>query len=113
MKLLFDQNISYRILKKLSSYFPKSAQIKRLGLDGSTDRQIWYYAKSKGYTIVTYDGDFCDIAALKGSPPKIIWLRIGNVDTTTMSKLLIKKSELIKDFIEKEENKDWACLEIK
>lgn len=45
MKLLFDQNISFRILRIISPLFPEAKQIRELGLEGYTDRQIWDYAK--------------------------------------------------------------------
>ena len=78
MKLLFDQNISFRVIKKISQFYPEAQQIRALGLENSTDIQIWEYAKRNGYSIVSYDADYFDIASLKGHPPKIVWLRIGN-----------------------------------
>ena len=113
MKLLFDQNISYRILKNLSSNFNGSSQVRELGLENCSDRQTWKYAKLNGFTIVTYDADFKDIAILKGYPPKIIWLRTGNLETKDLAELLTYKFLLINNFIENEENENWACLEIK
>lgn len=47
MKLLFDQNISYRIIKKICNYYPESKQIRELKLENSSDIQIWMYSKKK------------------------------------------------------------------
>ena len=58
MKLLFDQNISYRITKTIADQFPNAKQVKELGLENSTNLEIWEYAKSNGFTIVTFDSDF-------------------------------------------------------
>ena len=58
MKLLFDQNISRKILPLISEKFPNSDQVYRLGLQESNDDEIWDYAKRNGYTIVTKDSDF-------------------------------------------------------
>lgn len=67
MKLLFDQNISFRTL---------------------------HY----------------DLAIIKGIPPKIIWLRIGNATSLKISHILIQNKELIYDFTDvRNEN---ACLEL-
>ena len=33
MKLLFDQNISHRILHRLEDIYPEAAQVKNLGLE--------------------------------------------------------------------------------
>lgn len=54
MKLLFDQNISFRVIKKISRFFPNAKQVKELGLENSADMQIWEYAKDQEFTIVTF-----------------------------------------------------------
>ena len=40
------------------------------------------------YTLVTLDGDFRDISALHGAPPKVVWLRCGNQPTAVVADLL-------------------------
>lgn len=78
MKLLLDQNISFRVAGLLRNIYPFVDQVKALGLSDASDIDIWTYALINDYTIITFDSDFIDIATLKGSPPKIIWLRYGN-----------------------------------
>jgi predicted nuclease of predicted toxin-antitoxin system len=111
MKLLFDQNISFRIVKSILKYYPESKQVSELGLDNYSDIKIWKYAKTNDYSIVTFDGDFKDLATLYGHPPKIIWLRFGNTSTKNIAELLKSKQEIIKDFLQKENYKDISCLE--
>lgn len=108
MKFLFDQNISFRIVKLISNEFPESAQVRELGLEGSSDLEIFNYALEHNFVIVTFDSDFCDLNMVKGSPPKIIWIRIGNSTTKEIYKLIIEKKELIKIFV----SNDFGCLEI-
>ena len=108
MKLLFDQNISFRLIKRISSLYPNAKQVRELGLENSTDNEIFDYAKKNGYSIVTFDSDFCDLNILKGFPPKIIWLRTRNTTTTNLEIILKNKHELIKSFIKT----DFGCLEI-
>lgn len=62
MKLLFDQNISHRLVTRLKDIFPESRQIRDLDLENSTDKQIWEYAKEYDFTIVTFDDDFYDFS---------------------------------------------------
>lgn len=112
MKLLFDQNISFRILRIISPLFPEAKQIRELGLEGYTDKQIWDYAKKNHYTIVTFDADFYDLSNLYGHPPKIIWLRTGNRKTEDLAELLVSKFDLIQDFVKNPSYKEIACVEI-
>lgn len=72
MKLLFDQNISYKIVKRLQQNFPQCAYFSQLGLVNAKDISIWNYAKENGCCIVTFDYDFIDFSILKGAPPKVI-----------------------------------------
>ncbi|MCX6291532.1 MAG: DUF5615 family PIN-like protein [Bacteroidetes bacterium] len=112
MKLLFDQNISYRVVSRLKIYFPDSKQVREIALENSSDIKIWQYARTNHFTIVTFDADFFDLSNIKGHPPKIIWLRTGNYKTDDLAKLLLKKNNLILEFLTSEKYADIACLEI-
>ena len=83
--------------------------MRELKLEGSTDQEIWKFAKVNNYIIVSFDADFYDFSNLYGHPPKIIWLRTGNTKTLYIANLLIQKEDLIKSFLEDEE---ISCLEI-
>ena len=112
MKLLFDQNVSFRILDYLESRFQDSTQVRNAGLEGKTDLEIWVYAKQNGYSIVTFDADFSEIASLRGIPPKVIWLRTGNRTTREIANLLNSKVTVIRDFLILEEFAEFECMEI-
>ena len=112
MKLLFDQNISFRVVRKLENYFPESVQVKDLGLENFSEIQIWNYANENNFSIVTFDSVFFDLANLFEYPPKIIWLRIGNRRTDEIAELLISKSDIILEFISNPNYKELACIEI-
>ena len=56
MKLLFDQNISHRIVNQIIDVFPEAKQVREIGIENFSDRSIWEFAKEKEYTIVTFDG---------------------------------------------------------
>lgn len=98
--LLLDQNISYRAIKLLNPEFEGVAHVSRIGISSPVkDREIWDFAKTNGLVIVTFDEDFADFSSVFGHPPKVIWLRLGNSATNTISHILIRKSELIKEFM--------------
>ena len=108
MNLLFDQNISFRLVKKIIDIFPDSKQVRELGLEDSTDIEIFNFAKRNNYAIVTFDSDFCNLSVLKSNPPKIIWLRTGNTTTKNLINLIRGKQEMIKLFL----SEPYDCLEI-
>ena len=113
MRLLFDQNISFRIISKIETDFPEVKQVRQLGIENYSDIEIWKYAKENKFTIVTFDADFYDLSNLKGHPPKIIWLRFGNTKTDFLAAILHKKKSIIKDFLNSDAYQEIACLEIK
>ena len=112
MKLLFDQNISFRIIRRIVRYFPQSMHVSQVGLNNSEDSEIWNYAKENGYVIVTFDSDYFDLSLIRGCPPKVIWLKTGNLITNELAEIIIQNSKTIIDFILLEENKGKSCLEI-
>ena len=44
MKLLFDQNLSFKLCTQLADVFPDSSQTRLLGLDQADDRTLWQHA---------------------------------------------------------------------
>ena len=112
MKLLLDQNISFRITSKIQDLFPGSKQVRDLGLENSKDSFLWNYAKENNYCIVTFDGDFYDLGLIKGSSPKVIWLRLGNTRTQNIETILRKNYDLINTFLTDQNYKEIGCLEI-
>jgi predicted nuclease of predicted toxin-antitoxin system len=109
MKLLFDQNLSFKLCTLLSDLFPGSQPVRELGLDRSDDRIVWQRAKDNGFMLVSQDSDFADMAAHYGHPPKVIWLRCGNQPVATVEALLRRHAKNISEF---DQNITAACLEI-
>jgi predicted nuclease of predicted toxin-antitoxin system len=88
MKLLFDQNLSFKLCERLDGLYPESTQARLIGMDQHDDAQLWEYARQRRFTIVTQDGDFSDLSCLRGWPPKVLWLRCGNQPTRVIENLL-------------------------
>lgn len=109
MKLLFDQNLSFKLVQSVADAFPESSQVGLLGLAEADDRDVWNHAKANGFAIVSQDADFAEMAALFGPPPKVVWLRAGNQSTAGVAALLSRHAELIVAF---ENDTGAACLEI-
>lgn len=108
MRILFDQNISHRVTKYLPKQYKESITVKSAGLTNASDLEIWAYCKSNGFTIVTQDSDFNEMATLKGPPPKVIWLRLGNATNEHIAQTMVNCERMIQNFLDS----DAACLEI-
>lgn len=98
MKLLFDENLSAKLATRLLDIFPGSSHITTVGLEGSADLVIWNYAQKNDFVIVSKDNDFRQRAFRYGTPPKVIWLSIGNAGTTSILALIKQNFQLIEDF---------------
>lgn len=88
MKLLFDQNLSHRLVTLLVVEFPGSQHVRNAGMADAADPVIWAYAVKEGFVIVSKDSDFQQRAVLRGHPPKVIWVHLGNCSTTNVAELL-------------------------
>ena len=88
MRLLFDNNLSPRLVGYLADLFPASSHVALVGLERSSDDMVWEYARDGGFVIVTKDTDFGDLSALRGFPPKVVWIRVGNCPTARITYLL-------------------------
>lgn len=98
MKLLFDQNVSFRVVRSIEYLFPDSMQVKQAGLVDKSDIEIWQFAREKDLILVTFDSDFSDLSNIKGFPPKIIWLRFLDQRTSQVIKKITEKQMEIKAF---------------
>ena len=88
MKLLFDENLSPRLCRLLADVYPGSAHVRDIGLRGADDERICSYARDYGFTVVSKDNDFRQRGFLRGAPPKVVWLSVGNAGTTRIADLL-------------------------
>ena len=109
MKLLFDQNLSWRLPAKLADLYPDSQHIREVGMKESQDIDIWNYARANGFVIVSKDLDFQQRNLLFGHPPKVVRLRVGNCTVQTIEDLLRKYSAVIYTF-ELDATKSYLAL---
>lgn len=105
MKLLFDQNLSYKLCNLLAEHFPDSQQVRQLGMDRSDDQTILEYARVNDFTIVTKDVDFSILSSFYGAP----WIRCHNSSTKHIVSLIENNAEAIFGFLN---DQDSAVLEL-
>jgi predicted nuclease of predicted toxin-antitoxin system len=88
MKLLFDENLSRRLVQATRDLFPDSVHVSQVGLtSGISDCQIWDYAKQHGFAI-TADTDFVAMANSYGLPPKVVLLANCDYPTSTAAHII-------------------------
>ena len=80
-----------------------------IGLDKSSDIELWEYARANEFIIVTKDSDFEELSIKLGSPPKVIWIKSGNVNNDFILKVLTDNREHIKNLLS---HSEVSCIEI-
>jgi len=102
VKLLFDQNLSHRLVAILASVFPDSSHVRHFGLQSAADQVIWELAREQGFTVVSKDAEFHQRSFVLGFPPKIIWVRLGNCSTSDVAAVLREYEADIRRFCDDE-----------
>jgi predicted nuclease of predicted toxin-antitoxin system len=98
VKLLLDQNLSRKLVPHLEPLFPETTHVIFARLDRSTDSEIWYWARLHGFTIATKNTDMVDLCVLRGAPPKVLWLRVGNCTTDLITDVIRRNRDRIVNF---------------
>ena len=107
MQLLFDNNLSPVLEKKLRRQFPGSRHVFTLNIHTLSDDELWDYARDNEFAVVTKDIDFIELQFLRGYPPKIVWLTMGNAPAAYIVEVLIRHAENIRAF---DKNSHSGCL---
>jgi predicted nuclease of predicted toxin-antitoxin system len=95
------------VVKQLKVTFPDALGVRECGLYNADDYEIWEYARLNQYTVVTFDKDIPTIGSVKGFPPKIIWLRTGNLSNSAIVSLFVDHLDQFISFIA---NEKIGCL---
>lgn len=99
MSLPFDQNLSRRLPALVAAEFPGSQHVLLAGLATAGDRTVWAYAAARGLAITSKDADFASLSTTLGTPPKVVWLRVGNGPTRDVLALLRARAADIQAFL--------------
>ena len=91
MKLMLDENISRRLLRVLTPMFVGSSHVASEGLQQASDADVWQFAKLHGFVVVTKDDDFTALSTLRGRPPCLIKLSVGNCDNEQVAQVLLSQ----------------------
>jgi predicted nuclease of predicted toxin-antitoxin system len=73
---------------RLADLFPGSIHMQSVGLDCALDDLVWQHARLNGFAIVTSDSEFNAMSVVRGHPPKVLWLQLGNCTTAEIEALI-------------------------
>jgi len=96
VKLLLDQNLSYRLISLPGDLFPESSHVARHDLERAEDFVVWEFARDNGFIAVSKDSDLNKIGMIHGFPPYQVWIRRGNCSTAEIEALLRTNAEDIR-----------------
>jgi predicted nuclease of predicted toxin-antitoxin system len=75
--------------------------VRDVGLKAAPDTDVWEYAV-RNDAIVTKDSDFRHRSSLRGYPPKVIWIALGNCSTAMIEDLLRRRIAQVAEFLAEE-----------
>jgi len=108
MKLLFDQNLSFKLCGQLTDLFPNSGHARPLGLAEADDLVLWQFAGANGLHACDTRCRCCRARGIAWSAAEGDLATCGNQATATVARLLREHGETIAAF----ERDPAACLEI-
>jgi predicted nuclease of predicted toxin-antitoxin system len=100
MRLLFDEQLSEALPALLDDVFPGSLHVRGLLGVGVSDERVWTLAIEHDCLLVSKDEDFHRMSVLRGAPPKVVWLRLGNCTTDAAAALLRRHESALRLFAE-------------
>lgn len=99
MSFLIDENLSWRLERLLIDAFPGCRHVTACGLQRASDEAIWAYARTQGLHLLSKDDDMRALVEARGGPPKLVWLRLGNVSTNEIAAALRQHAQMIRAFL--------------
>ena len=99
MTFLIDENLSNRLKAALAGKFPDCKHVADVNLLHADDRVVWASARSAGLALLSKDDDLRQIVEMEGPPPKLVWLRLGNVSTAHIAEVLLARAPQISAFL--------------
>jgi predicted nuclease of predicted toxin-antitoxin system len=101
VRILLDQNLSPKLVRRLADILPGWESVYDHGLTGSSDPFIFDWARRSEFAaVVSTDRDFVHLAERLGPPPKVIRIERCDVPSRTIELLLRREALRIHSFLE-------------
>lgn len=99
MRLLLDENLAEALVPALADLFPRSLHVRSMGHTGAPDLEVWEIARAEGCALLTRDEDFIRLSIMRGAPPQVIWITLGNCSNATLIALVRTRHAAIEAFL--------------
>jgi len=100
VRLLLDQNLPPKLIRKLGDFLPGLESVYDHGLTGASDPVIFQWAREMEFAaLLSTDHDFVRMAERVGSPPKIIRIERCDFSSRIIEQLIRRESIRIHDFL--------------
>lgn len=87
MQFLIDENLPKKLILDSQHAF---MHVEEIGTQ-LTDTEVWEYAKANSFIVITKDTDFYNRMSVHGPPPKVIWVKLGNMRKMELEKCMLAK----------------------
>jgi predicted nuclease of predicted toxin-antitoxin system len=81
VKFLIEENLSDKLSARLGAAYPGTKHVKQVSLSARADTEVWELARKEGFIILTQADDFAEMSMMRGAPPKVVHLAMGNHTT--------------------------------
>lgn len=99
MRLLLDENVSWRLAAYLRPHCAAVLHVREVNLDNSPDTSIWHYARQHGYDVVTKDADFVRLVVANGFPPRVVAIQNAQVPVGDLAGFLLAQLPQLRQFL--------------
>ena len=111
MRLLLDENISWRLAAYLRPHCAEVLHVRDIGLDESPDTSIWRYAQQHGYDVLTKDEDFLRLVLAEGFPPRVVAVQNAQVPVKELAAFLLARLPQLAAFLD--EQTEFGMLQLR
>jgi predicted nuclease of predicted toxin-antitoxin system len=105
VRILLDQNLSPKLIRRLTDLFPGLESVYDHGLIAASDPFIFNWARSLRFSaLISANGDFVQLAEKTGPPPKVIRIERCDFPPRVIEDLLRREAARINDFLSSKES---------
>jgi predicted nuclease of predicted toxin-antitoxin system len=108
VRLLFDEQLSEKLIAVLHDIFADSLHVRALGAGGSSDQRVWQLAREQGCILVTKDEDFHRLSVMHGAPPKVVWIGVEIVQLRLSLRFCVSTTQTFDDSLTTVKSRSWS-----